>query len=82
MGVIHVLGGDDGMEDGLHRGGGGAGAQGVGLQFVDHLRVGETLQLGQPAQVVQIHRGETLGLDELQVPAAALDVEDVPLLSE
>ena len=82
VGVVHVLGRDDGVQDGLHRGGGGVGAQGVGLQFVDHLRVGEGLQLGQPAQVVQVHRGKALGLDEFQVPAAPLDVEDVPLLAE
>src|SRR5258708_16274803 len=47
-----------------------------------HRGGGEWGQLGEPQHVRKPHRREALRLDRLQVPAAALDVEDRLLLAE
>ena len=47
-----------------------------------HLEVGQGLELGEPKELAQLHRGEALLLDRGQVPARALDVEQVYGLAE
>jgi GNAT superfamily N-acetyltransferase len=66
----------------LDRGRGRAGAQRVRGELVDHLRVGERRQRRQASHVVEVDRREAGRLDRLQVPAAALHVEDVVFLAE
>jgi hypothetical protein len=45
-------------------------------ELVHHVGVGELLQGREPRDGVEAHRREAGGFDRLQVPAAALDVED------
>ena len=51
-------------------------------KLIHHLRVGQSRQLGQAQHVRQTHGGKSLRLDRLQVPAAALHVEDRLFLAE
>ncbi len=82
MGVVDVFVRQGGVEYGFHRGGGRRGPGHVGLQLVDHFRVGQGFQPGQRQQMVQAHRRKTFAFYAGQVPAAALDVENGLFLAE
>ena len=63
----------------------GAGAGDLSMWVAssfDHLRVRERIELRQAQQIVESHRCEAGRLDGFQVPAAALDVQDVLVLAE
>ena len=57
-------------------------AQHVRDELVHHVRVGEPVEARELEHVVEPDRREARRLDELEVPAAALDVEDVQLVAE
>ena len=82
VGVVDELVGQAGVQDGLDRRRRRRGLEHVGGELVDHLRVRQRVELRQPLQIVQLHRRESGRLDGLQVPAAALDVQDVFVLAE
>ena len=66
----------------FHRRRGGAGTQRVGVELVDHLRVAQSRQTRQATHVGQLDRREAGGLDRLEIPAAAFDVQHVTRFAE
>ena len=76
VGVVDVPVRQDRVQDGLDRRRGRIRPQHVRAQLVHHLRIGEGLELRQLEQPRHPHRREPLLLDRLQVPAAALHIED------
>ena len=82
VGVVDELVGQDRMQDRFDRRRGRIGAQHVGAHLVHHLRVGKRFELRERHQVVQAHRRKARRLDRLEVPAAALHVEDGLLAPE
>ncbi len=82
VGVIDVLVWQDRVQDRFHRGRGRGGARGVRGHLVDHLRVGKRWQLREALQVREPHRRKARLLDRLQVPAAALHVEQLLHLAQ
>ncbi len=54
----------------------------VRRQLVDHRQVGQRGKLREPLQVREPHRREAGRLDGLEIPAAALDVQDVLVVAQ
>ena len=82
MGMVDELVGQAGVQNGFDRGRRCRGPEHMRGELVYHLRVWQCVELRQPKQVVQLHRRKSGRLDSLQVPAAALDVQDVFVLAE
>ena len=82
VGVIDVFVRQDGVQNRLDRRRRRRHPGHVRDQLVHHLRVAEGFEPRQPQQMRQAHRREAGRLDELQIPAAALHIQDVFLVAE
>ena len=70
------------VEDRLDRGHRCGRPQHVGDELVHHVRAGQPIESGKLEHVIEPHRREARRFDELEVPAAALHVEDGQLVAE
>ncbi len=70
------------MQDRLDRRSRRGRARHVRDELVHHVGVGQVLEGRKLQDVLEPHRGEPGGLDELEVPAAALDVKNRLLVAE
>jgi hypothetical protein len=82
VGVVHELERDRAVQDRLDRRRRRRGPDHVRDELVHHVRVGQPLEPRELADVVEPHRGEAGGFDRLEIPAAALDVQDRLALAE
>ncbi len=72
----------EGMQQGFDRRIGRGGVQQVDALEIDHVFVGQSVQLAQLAQRFQPHRRQAGRLDHAHVPAAALDADDVDVFAQ
>ncbi len=82
MGVIDEREGDDGVEDRFDRRGGRAGIGHRGALRPHHVAVAQLGQLRHTAQWFEQDGREAGGLDGREIPAAALDVEQLLRVAE
>jgi hypothetical protein len=80
--VIDVAVRKEGVEQRLYGRVGSIGVHETSPQLRHHRLVVEPLEIPQAPKPRQKHRGESLGLDRGQVPAALLDVQDLDLVTE
>ena len=82
VGMVHVLVGKNGVQDSLDRRRRRRGVGHVGPQLVYHLWIRQLLELGERKHMPHADRGESTLFDGLEVPAAALHVENILGLAE
>ena len=82
MGMIDEFGGNDGVQDSLHRRRRGGRVQHERAQLPRHFLVGQCLQVGQTFRFVESQRGKTRLLDGFQIPPAALDIQHFHVASQ
>ena len=82
MRVIDVRMRQDGVKDGFDGRRGRAGAQHVRVELVHHLRIGKRGKAGQALDVGERYWRKAGSFNGLEIPAAALHIEDVLLLAE
>ncbi len=82
VGVVDVFVGEQRVQDRLDRRRRGARPRHVRRQLVDHVEVGQRRQLREAGEVREAHRREPGFGDRGEVPAAALDVEDVLVVAD
>ena len=82
MRVIDVFVRQQRVQYSLYRRCGRCRARHVGDEFVHYLRIAQRLELRELEQMCHAHRREARFLDEFEVLAAALDVEDVLVVAD
>ncbi len=82
MGVVDELVGDEGVQQGLDGGVGRAGVQEALALGADHVLVAEPVQGAQAHEGGEAHRRVARRLDRAEVPARALDAQDLDLVAE
>ena len=80
--VVDELGREEGVQERLDAGRRGGCLEQVRAQLVHHGLIGHRLERAQPPQRLEANGGMSRGLDGRQVPARALDVEDLDRLAE